>query len=82
MGEASAPRARVELVAGLLDTYTHIGFASGLFRELSTPIPTRVVIEWRAARAEFEATQAIQWIEPPAKGATTLELPGRDPAAH
>jgi hypothetical protein len=74
--------AQVELVAGLLDTYTHIGFASGLFRELAVPIPTQVHVEWRGAKAEFEATQAVQFIEPPAKGATTLELPGREASAH
>jgi hypothetical protein len=77
--------AHVELVAGLLDTYTHIGVASGLFREQPAPIPTRVRVEWREARAEFDATQAIQWVEPPQKGATVLELPGHNPdpqAAH
>jgi hypothetical protein len=75
--------AQVELVAGLLDTYTHFGFSSGLFRELEPPVPTQVRVEWRAAHAEFEASQTIQFIEPPAKGATTLELPGRKtPSAH
>ncbi|HWN81533.1 MAG TPA: hypothetical protein VNM87_05530 [Candidatus Udaeobacter sp.] len=74
------PIARVEMVAGLLDTYTHIGVASGLFREQSAPTPTHVRVEWRGARAEFQATQAIQWVEPPAKGATVLELPGHNPA--
>lgn len=71
--------ARVEMVAGLLDTYTHIGVASGLFREQPAPLPTKIQVEWRGARAEFGATQAIQWVEPPAKGATVLELPGRNP---
>jgi hypothetical protein len=79
--EVDPPIARVEMVAGLLDTYTHIGVASGLFREQPAPIPTRIRIEWREARAEFEVTQAIQWVEPPQKGATVLELPGRNPDA-
>lgn len=81
--EADPAIARVEMVAGLLDTYTHIGVASGLFREQQAPIPTRVRVEWRGAQAEFEVLQAIQWVEPPQKGATVLELPGRmpDPAA-
>lgn len=77
--EVDPPIARVEMVAGLLDTYTHIGVASGLFREQPAPIPTRIRVEWREARAEFEVMQAIQWVEPPQKGATVLELPGRNP---
>jgi hypothetical protein len=77
--EADPAIARVEMVAGLLDTYTHIGVASGLFREQPAPIPTRVRVEWRGARAEFEVVQMIQWVEPPPKGATVLELPGRNP---
>src|SRR5262245_18576873 len=77
--QGEPPIARVEMVAGLLDTYTHIGVASGLFREQPAPTPTLVRCEWRGARAEFQVTQAIQWVEPPAKGATVLELPGRNP---
>jgi hypothetical protein len=78
---AAEKHAEVEMVAGLLDTYTHIGFASGLFREQSPAPPTQIRIEWKEASASFDASQAIQWVEPPAAGAKTLELPGRNQPA-
>ncbi len=75
-----APSVRGAMRAPLLNTYERIGFASGILTDRIHGYRSLVAIEWSGARAEFDVAQSVQWVEPPAAGATELELPGRMPA--
>jgi hypothetical protein len=72
-------RFRVAMRAPLLNTYERIGFASSILTDQIHGYKTLITVEWKDARAEFDVAQSLQWVEPPAPGATKLELPGRYP---
>ncbi len=74
-------RITVAMQAPLLNTYERIGFASGYLVEHITGYRTEIRVEWEGAQAGFDVAQSIQWVDPPAEGATILELPGRKPAS-
>jgi len=78
---SSVAAVRGAMRAPLLNTYERIGFASGILTDRIPGYRSLVTIEWGGARAEFDVAQTVQWVEPPAQGATELELPGRKPAA-
>lgn len=77
--EAAAARVHAAMRAPLLNTYERIGFASGLLTDRIPGYRSVIAVAWKNARAEFDVAQSIQWVEPPAEGATELELPGRQP---
>ena len=74
-------RVTVLMQAPLLNTYERIGFASGYLTDHITGYRTQIRIEWKGAQAVFDVAQSIKWVDPPAEGSATLELPGRNPAA-
>lgn len=78
-GVAATARVRAVMRAPLLNTYERIGFASGILTDRIPGYRSIIAIEWKGAHAEFDVAQSIQWVEPPAAGATALELPGRKP---
>jgi hypothetical protein len=77
--DAGAARVHATMRAPLLNTYERIGFASGLLTDRIPGYKSVIAVAWKNALAEFEVAQSIQWVEPPAEGATELELPGRQP---